>query len=100
MAALIHRKKRAVSSSRKRKGPAGGKKANSVYVPGIRTKDWLKIKIAKRQEVVIGGFTRNEGNSKLFSSLLVGVFKNNKLHYTGKIGTGFTDKEQRAMMEQ
>lgn len=76
------------------------KKADSVYVPGTRSKDWLKIKVAQRNEVVIGGFTRNEGSSKLFSSLLVGVFENNKLHYTGKIGTGFTDKDQRAMMEQ
>jgi bifunctional non-homologous end joining protein LigD len=76
------------------------KKADSVYTPGVRSKDWLKIKIAKRQEVVIGGFTQNEGSTKLFSSLLVGVFDNGALHYTGKIGTGFTDKEQRAMMEQ
>ncbi len=76
------------------------KKTDSVYVPGFRTKEWLKIKIAQRQEVVIGGFTRNEGTSKLFSSLLVGVFENNILHYTGKIGTGFTDKVQREMMEQ
>lgn len=76
------------------------KKADSVYVPGVRTREWLKIKIAQRQEVVIGGFTRNEGTSKLFSSLLVGVFDNNTLHYTGKIGTGFTDKGQQAMMEQ
>ncbi|AEW01162.1 DNA ligase D [Niastella koreensis] len=76
------------------------KKADSVYVPGVRSKDWLKIKIAKRQEVVIGGYTHNEGSSKLFSSLLVGVFENGVLHYTGKIGTGFTDKDQRDMMEQ
>ncbi len=76
------------------------KKIDSVYIPGVRTKDWLKIKTAKRQEVVIGGFTRNEGTSKLFSSLLVGVFENGQLHYTGKIGTGFTDKVQRDMMQQ
>ncbi|OQP61966.1 DNA ligase D [Niastella vici] len=76
------------------------KKADSLYLPGIRTKDWLKIKIAQRQEVVIGGFTRNEGSGKLFSSLLVGVFENGALHYTGKIGTGFTDKAQREMMQQ
>jgi bifunctional non-homologous end joining protein LigD len=50
------------------------KKADSLYLPGVRTKDWLKIKIAKRQEVVIGGYTLNEGSTKLFSSLLVGVF--------------------------
>src|SRR5690349_15704926 len=61
------------------------KKADSLYLPGVRTKDWLKIKIAQRQEVVIGGFTRNEGSGKLVSSLLVGVFENGVLHYTGKI---------------
>jgi bifunctional non-homologous end joining protein LigD len=76
------------------------KKADSLYTPGVRTKDWLKIKIAKRQEVVIGGYTLNEGSTKLFSSLLVGVFENGQLHYTGKIGTGFTDKVQRDMMQQ
>lgn len=76
------------------------KKADSLYIPGVRTKEWLKIKIAKRQEVVIGGYTLNEGSTKLFSSLLVGVFENGQLHYTGKIGTGFTDKVQRDMMQQ
>jgi bifunctional non-homologous end joining protein LigD len=76
------------------------KKADSLYIPGVRTKEWLKIKIAQRQEVVIGGYTLNEGSTKSFSSLLVGVFKNGELHYTGKIGTGFTDKTQREMMQQ
>lgn len=64
------------------------KKEDSLYFPGTRSKDWLKIKTEERQEVVIGGFTKNENSSKLFSSLLVGVFKNKKLHFTGKIGTG------------
>ena len=76
------------------------KRTDSYYTPGARTREWLKIKTASRQEVVIGGFTRNEGTSKLFSSLLVGVFEKGKLQYTGKIGTGFTEKMQRDMMKQ
>ncbi|MBV9988715.1 MAG: DNA ligase D [Chitinophagaceae bacterium] len=76
------------------------KKADSVYTPGLRSKEWLKIKTAKRQEMVIGGFTRNEGSSKLFSSLLVGVRRGGKLVYTGKIGTGFTVSMQQQMMKQ
>lgn len=76
------------------------KKADSLYTPGIRTREWLKIKTASRQEVVIGGYTRNEGTSKLFSSLLVGFFEKGKLQYTGKIGTGFNDKMQKEMMKQ
>jgi len=76
------------------------KKLNSLYVPGNRSKDWLKIKTQTRQEVVIAGYTLNEGSVKIFSSLLVGVFENKKLIYTGKIGTGFSDKTQRDMMKQ
>jgi bifunctional non-homologous end joining protein LigD len=76
------------------------KKTDSLYTPGARTREWLKIKTTSRQEVVIGGYTRNEGTSKLFSSLLVGVFENDHLQYTGKVGTGFTEDMQRDMMRQ
>jgi len=76
------------------------KKNDSTYTPGIRTKEWLKIKVSQRHEVVIGGYTQNEGSSKTFSSLLVGVFEGDKLKYTGKIGTGFSDTLQKQMMQQ
>jgi len=74
------------------------KNALSQYKPGERTAHWLKIKSNKRQEVVIGGYTNNEGSDKRFSSLLVGLYENGKLHYTGKIGTGFNKKTQNEMM--
>lgn len=73
------------------------KKADSPYIEGERTRDWLKIKANKRQEVVIGGYTNNEDSSKLFSSLLVGVYEKGKLHYIGKIGTGFNHKTQQEL---
>ncbi|MDF2193249.1 DNA ligase D [Paraflavitalea sp. CAU 1676] len=76
------------------------KKADSLYVPGERTRDWLKLKANKRHEVVIGGYTRNDDSPKLFSALLVGVYEGSRLHYTGKIGTGFNDKLQREMMQK
>ena len=76
------------------------KKADSVYLPGERTRDWLKLKANKRHEVVIGGFTKNDDSPKLFSALLVGVYDGKRLHYTGKVGTGFNDKMQREMMRQ
>ncbi len=74
------------------------KRSSSIYLPGKRSKDWLKIKTQLRQEVVIGGYTLNEGSSKLFSSLLVGVFEKDQLLYTGKVGTGFNAKDQKSMM--
>ena len=75
------------------------KKSAGTYKPDSRSKDWLKIKVNQRQEVVIGGFTKNEGTSKLFSSLLLGVYENGKLEYVGKVGTGFNAKMQKEMME-
>ncbi len=74
------------------------KKTDSEYHPGDRGRDWLKIKVHQRHEVVIGGFTKNDDSPKSFSSLLVGVFEKGKLQYTGKIGTGFSDKLQKEMM--
>ncbi|MBN9482641.1 MAG: DNA ligase D [Bacteroidetes bacterium] len=76
------------------------KRKDSTYHVGNRTRDWLKIKANKRQEVIIGGYTRNEDSSKPFSSLLVGVMQGGKLHYIGKIGTGFNSKLQKEMLEQ
>jgi bifunctional non-homologous end joining protein LigD len=76
------------------------KKASSVYIADLRSREWLKIKVSKRQEVVITGFTRNEGTGKLFSALTMGVYDNGTLRYAGKVGTGFNDKMQKEMMAQ
>lgn len=86
----------------KRAGLEGviAKRKDSQYHTGNRTLDWLKIKSNQRQEVVIGGFTKNEGSPKPFSSLLVGVFEKEKFIYTGKIGTGFSLKTQKELLAQ
>jgi len=76
------------------------KKSDSLYSPGNRSKEWLKIKANKRQEMVIGGYTKNDDSSKSFSSLLLGVYENGNLIYTGKAGTGFSDKQQIEMLRQ
>lgn len=76
------------------------KKADSLYHPGDRSSEWLKIKANKRQEMVIGGYTKNDDSSKLFSALLVGFFEKGELVYAGKIGTGFNAQDQRNMMKQ
>jgi bifunctional non-homologous end joining protein LigD len=76
------------------------KKADSKYQPGQRTKDWLKIKTVKQQEVVIGGYTRNENSSKLLSALLVGVFQDGDLVFNGPVGTGFTNEVQKEILKK
>jgi bifunctional non-homologous end joining protein LigD len=70
------------------------KEANSKYLPGKRTKGWLKIKTEKRQEAIICGYTINENTNKRFSALLLGLYENGKLEFIGPVGTGFTDALQ------
>jgi len=68
------------------------KKANSKYL-SKRGRDWLKIKNVNKQEFVICGYTLPQGERKGFGALLLGFYKNNRLQYAGKVGTGFDDKE-------
>lgn len=68
------------------------KKIDSAYHEGKRTKDWLKIKTEMQQEMVIGGFTEPGGSRKGIGALLCGFYRNGKLHYSGKVGSGYTEK--------
>jgi bifunctional non-homologous end joining protein LigD len=64
------------------------KRADRPYISG-RGKDWLKIKCLRREEFVIGGYSRSEARGRPFSSLLLGTFAGGELVYAGKVGTGF-----------
>jgi bifunctional non-homologous end joining protein LigD len=65
------------------------KRADLPYQPG-RGSAWQKIKRARRQEMVIGGFTDPEGSRDSFGALLLGVYEpDGRLSYSGKVGTGF-----------
>ncbi|MFN2458908.1 MAG: DNA ligase D [Chitinophagaceae bacterium] len=76
------------------------KKADSIYIPDARTKHWLKIKTEKRQEMVIGGYTRNENTSKQFSALLLGLYENGQFYFVTPVGTGFTNKLQNEILQK
>ena len=65
------------------------KRADSPYRPG-RNRDWLKFKCLNGQEFVIGGFTDPKGSRVGFGALLLGYYgADDRLHYAGKVGTGF-----------
>lgn len=69
------------------------KRLDSAYRQGLRTKDWIKIKCAKRQEMVIAGFTDPQGSRNGFGALLLGVYQpDGTLRYSGRVGTGFDDR--------
>ena len=72
---------------------AVSKRSDSTYRGGMRTRDWVKVKCAQRQEMVIGGFTDPQGSRSGFGALLLGVCEpGGKLRYSGKVGTGFNDQ--------
>ena len=76
------------------------KKKDSLYTPGIRTREWLKIKYHKSQEAIIAGFTEPKGSRQHLGSLLLAQYKNGKLRYIGHAGTGFTDKTLNDLMKK
>jgi DNA ligase D-like protein (predicted ligase) len=65
------------------------KRADGPYLRG-RSKDWLKLKCTGGQELVIGGYTDPAGNRTDFGALLVGYYDNDRLLYSGKVGTGYS----------
>jgi bifunctional non-homologous end joining protein LigD len=71
-----------------------GKKADSRYQPGKRTRDWLKVKTHGKQEFVIAGYTKGRGRREgRLGSLVLAVHRDGELQYVGNCGTGFTDDE-------
>ena len=75
-----------------RKGLEGimAKRAGSTYASGGRSRDWLKIKTGKRQEVVIAGFTAPRRSRQYFGSLVMAVRDGRQWRYVGHVGTGFS----------
>jgi bifunctional non-homologous end joining protein LigD len=67
------------------------KDIHSPYRSGMRSREWLKIKISQQQEAVIGGFTEPRGSRKKLGALVLGVYKKGKLVYIGHTGGGFNE---------
>ncbi len=76
----------------KRRGFEGviGKDLSSPYIEK-RSTEWLKVKVHRESEFVVGGFTEPTGSRQHFGALLLGVYFGKKLRYAGKVGTGFDE---------
>lgn len=75
------------------------KRAAAPYSGG-RSKDWLKFKCVRDQELVIGGWTEPKGSRTGLGALLVGYYDGDTLVYAGKVGTGFGAQLLRRLAEQ
>jgi bifunctional non-homologous end joining protein LigD len=70
------------------------KRADSIYHAGKRTPDWRKIKLVHEQELVVVGWTEPKQTRLHLGALLLGVYDDDKsLIYSGRVGTGFDDRE-------
>jgi ATP-dependent DNA ligase len=63
------------------------KRCNSVYEPGLRSGAWMKMRVNRGQEFVIGGYTRG---TKAFDALVFGYYQDGKLIYAARTRNGFT----------
>ena len=76
------------------------KRRDSAYCEE-RSRDWLKIKITRTQECVVGGYTDPEGSRPYFGSLVLGLYdKQERLIHVGQAGTGFNHQSLKSLFER
>ena len=86
----------ALLEATRRQGLEGlvAKRTDSVYLPGRRSRSWVKVKNFRRQEFVVGGWLGGSGGrAGRIGALLVGYQGEGGLWYAGRVGTGFNDAE-------
>jgi bifunctional non-homologous end joining protein LigD len=77
------------------------KRRDSLYVPGARTRDWLKLKLQHRAEFIVGGYTEPRRSREHIGALLLGYFDaKGKLCYVGRAGGGFDRDSLKAMLQR
>jgi bifunctional non-homologous end joining protein LigD len=72
------------------------KRSGARYGEGRNT-HWLKIKCTRHEELVVGGYTDPGGSRSGFGSLLLGYYRDGALVYGGRVGSGFSERQLRAL---
>ena len=75
------------------------KKISAPY-PSGRSANWLKIKLEKDLDAVVGGWTDPRGSREYFGALLLGLYEGEKLQYIGSVGSGFAVDVQERLWPQ
>jgi bifunctional non-homologous end joining protein LigD len=74
-----------------------GKQRKSTYEPGRRSGAWMKMRVNRGQEFVIGGYTRG---GSTFDALVFGYYEGGKLLYSARTRNGFTPKIREELMKR
>ncbi|NKE72090.1 DNA ligase D [Candidatus Manganitrophus noduliformans] len=76
------------------------KRKDSVYSPGRRSREWIKLKLVQELDCVVAGWTEGRGNrSHTIGALLLGLYEGEALHYISHTGSGF-DAEMLRQVEK
>lgn len=73
------------------------KRLGSRYLPGRRTKDWIKTPLRTTHEVIVCGWTPRTGrHADTVGSLVLGIHDtaDGRLRYVGNVGTGFSERDR------
>ncbi|WP_210466158.1 DNA ligase D [Rufibacter roseolus] len=76
------------------------KAAQSKYLVGKRSQEWLKIKTHLRQEAIIAGYTEPQGSRVHIGALVLGVYEGKELKYVGQSGSGFNKESLQELIEK
>ena len=74
------------------------KRRRSPYQPGRRSRDWLKIKLRREQEIVVVGWLPGQGTHKDLGSLIVAVNDEGGLRHAGQVGSGINARMRRELL--
>jgi DNA ligase D-like protein (predicted ligase) len=74
-----------------------GKRKDSVYQPGKRSGAWIKHRVNRGQEFVIGGYFPGPHG---FDSLIVGYYDGDKLMYVARTRNGFVPASRRQVFSK
>ena len=79
-------------------GDRGEACALSPYEPGRRSRDWLKIKLRREQEIVVVGWLPGQGTHKDLGSLIVAVNDDGGLRHAGQVGSGINARMRKELL--
>jgi bifunctional non-homologous end joining protein LigD len=75
------------------------KRRDSAYQPGRRSREWLKIKLRREQELVVVGWLPGQGSHKDLGSLIVAVNRDGQLRHAGQVGSGIDRRRRRELLD-
>jgi bifunctional non-homologous end joining protein LigD len=75
------------------------KRRGSRYEPGKRSRNWLKVKLRREQELVVAGWLPGQGSHADLGSLIVAVNAGGRLRHAGQVGSGISEPMRRRLLE-